>query len=286
MDLMLVDVSGIAHRAFHSTGGLTLRGQPIGTTFGVFAETKQLIQMYPTFVIVMCYDAGYAARQKAFPGYKATRRDKQRTEQEQFDRVAFLQQLDALPEVLHRAGLKNHVKVTGWEADDVIACLAKRYAAHDHRVLIVSSDADMYQLLGPRVRIIPSAARKNEVRTLAWFRGEWGIDPESWPLVKALAGCSSDNIPGIRGVGEKTAARYVRGEAIREALAVAIRSDAGAAVVGRNLSLTRLPHHEFPDTEAPNALPIFPKRDAWNEVCREFRFRSLMVANGETGFQD
>jgi 5'-3' exonuclease len=108
-------------------------------------------------------------------------------------------------------GYRNIVWQDGYEADDLIAALCKRFTPKSKDdAIIVSSDADLFQLLSnPRVSIWNP--QKKVLLTGEKFREKYGIDPTMWASVKAVAGCLSDNIRGIDRVGEKTAIKFLAG---------------------------------------------------------------------------
>jgi 5'-3' exonuclease len=116
--------------------------------------------------------------------------------------------------MLPEAGFVNCFSVQGYEADDIIAETCR--ILKDRRVMMVSSDKDLYQLLD-RDRHFMWLPAKQETYTEKKFRAETGLHPQQWVKVKALAGCSSDNIPGVKSIGEKTAIEYLRDGVITEA---------------------------------------------------------------------
>lgn len=112
-------------------------------------------------------------------------------------------QIDPIKRIVSALGISEEV-VNGHEADDCIASLSRRFA-RERPVIIVSGDKDLKQCLGPNVYMWDPAAKEEKLLTAAEFSAEEGVEPEQWPDVQALTGDSSDNIPGIPGIGPKTA---------------------------------------------------------------------------------
>ena len=133
-------------------------------------------------------------RHEIFPLYKANR---DATPED------LVRQLDPIHRMVRALGLRLEVS-QGCEADDCIASLAARFAA-EHPVIIVSGDKDLKQCLGPNVYMWDPASKEEKLVSEADFTAESGVTPAQWPDVQALIGDTSDNIPGVPGIGPKTA---------------------------------------------------------------------------------
>src|SRR4051794_27461103 len=148
----------------------------------------------PTAVV---WDAGMSGRDEVSEDYKAGRRSRPDLLKEQWPH------LDPLVDAF---GYTN-VKVPGFEADDVIATLADRAAAQDIEVMIVTGDRDMFQLIQPHIKVV--ATSRGITETKIYDReaviDRYGIPPELIPDFYGLKGDTSDNIPGVPGIGDKTA---------------------------------------------------------------------------------
>ena len=209
---ILLDVNYLAYRAFHSTGDLHFKNSPTGVTYGVLSEALRVMERFQTKLVCWCFDYGKPLRTGLLPGYKGARKKarKEKTEAEKQAHENLKIQLDSMRTGLLRdLGFKNVFFEKGFEADDVIAKLAQTIP-HPHESIVVSSDQDLYQLL--TANSMNWNPHKQELLTHDKFCRVYGITPQQWIDVKALAGCSSDNIPGIPGVGEKTAIKYLKGE--------------------------------------------------------------------------
>jgi DNA polymerase I len=266
---LLYDVSYLAWRAAHSTGELSYKGSGTGVIYGILREIINLRDLHDTDRMVFCFDhkRKYLKRKELYPGYKA-KRDNNRIDEELYKQVH--RQLNVLrTQVLPDLGFQNILYEKGYEADDLIASVAENLQ-QGHKSIIVARDADYYQLLGPRCIIWNPNTRK--AVTAASFEETYGVCPSQWADVKAIAGCSSDDVKGVRGIGDKTAAAFLCGKlkagSVKHVLIV--RND---KVWKRNLPLVKLP---FAGT------PVFKLcRDTfdgkkWKRVCRHYGFRSLL----------
>lgn len=160
--------------------------------------------------IFICVDDKESKRKDIYPAYKGKRKKDELL-------VSFFPFFDYVAEeILPKMGFKNIVKAPGLEADDIIASICAK--ENKLPLVIFSEDADLYQCLKYNVSmmsVMRSTAANASIMDVARFRRIWGIEPEQWIDVKSIAGCATDNVPGIKGVGEKTAIKYLKGELTR-----------------------------------------------------------------------
>src|SRR5271154_3764513 len=198
--LILVDGSGYLYRAFHALPPLTTsRGEPTGAVLGVLNMLNKMIKEEAPDRIAVVFDApGRTFRDDLFDQYKAHRApmpDDLRS------------QVQPLLEAVAAMGLPL-LRVTGVEADDVIGTLARQGAESGYDVLISTGDKDMAQLVGPRVGLINTMFNTRLDRD--GVKAKFDVFPEQIADYLALVGDTSDNIPGITGVGAKTAAKWLK----------------------------------------------------------------------------
>src|SRR3984957_12943657 len=197
--LILVNGSGYLYRAFHALPPLTnTRGEPTGAILGVLNMLNKMIKEEAPDRIAVVFEApGRTFRDDLFDQYKAHRLpmpdDLRSQVQPLFDTVAAM----GLP----------LLRVPGVEADDVIGTLAKQGAESGYDVLISTGDKDMAQLVGPNIGLINTMSNTRLDR--AGVKAKFDVFPEQIVDYLALVGDSSDNIPGITGVGAKTAAKWL-----------------------------------------------------------------------------
>ncbi len=174
---------------------------------------------------------------------------------------------DYLPDI----GYQNIFSLSGYESDDLMATLAN-HAPHDERVILITGDSDLYQCLR-HDSVSLYSPQKKKLLTERWFRATYDIAPAQWALVKAIAGCSSDNVKGIRGVGEATALKYVQGKLPQDSKAYkSIRCSTGCDTVRRNRALVELP---FSDCPIPLLVKDAFSRKSWQRVCGKLGAQSL-----------
>lgn len=201
---LLIDSNYLCWRAHHTVGMLDN-----GVTFGFLKDLRYLINQFATSKVAFCFDVGRSKRAKLYPDYK---RRGIRTDAEQIMHHKVGCEINLIRnEHLPFLGFKNIFWQDGYEADDLIASVLNRMDQETYdqnqEVIIISSDADLFQLLDENVSIYNPT--KKELLTEQLFTKRYGITPKQWPMVKAIAGCKSDTIQGVRGVGEKTAIKYL-----------------------------------------------------------------------------
>ena len=221
--LILVDGSSYLYRAFHALPPLTnSKGEPTGAVLGVLNMLNKMIKEEAPDRIAVVFDAsGRTFRDDLFDQYKAHRApmpDDLRS------------QVQPLLDVVVAMGLPL-LRVSGVEADDVIGTLAKQGAEQGYQVLISTGDKDMAQLVGPQVGLINTMSNTRLDR--AGVKAKFDVFPEQIVAYLALVGDSSDNIPGITGVGAKTAAKWLNQYQTLDEL-IAHAGDIGGKV-GENL---------------------------------------------------
>jgi DNA polymerase-1 len=203
-ELFLIDGNSLAYRAFFALPEsiATADGRPTNAIYG-FASmmAKILIEHRPRAVIV-AWDAGMSGRDLEYEPYKAQRRPRPDLLSEQWPH---------LPPLAEAFGFHN-VKVEGWEADDVIATLARRAREAGIPVTVVSGDRDVYQVVGGGVRVMTTSRGVTETKMYdrEGVIERYGVPPELVPDLIGLRGDTSDNIPGVPGIGDKTAAQLLQ----------------------------------------------------------------------------
>lgn len=233
---LLIDTHFLAHRAHHTTGGLSHKEIRTGIIFGIMRETSYLLQKYEPEAVAWCFDSRISKRRDIYPAYKQHRRPQ--NDDDVLRRSRVNDEIKALrTEYLPSLGFRNIFRKKGYEADDIIASLAMESHFAD-QTIIVGSDRDLHQLLSNAVRIY-NPIKKQEY-TFEDFKQEWGCHPATYARCKAAAGCASDNVEGIRGVGEKTAMLWVSGRMPKTHPKYKL-IDGNLHIINRNLPLVTLP---------------------------------------------
>ncbi len=200
---LILDVSNLAWRAHHAVGRLSHAAKNTEVLFGVLRDVLVLQKVHVTNRVAFCFDRGPSLRRKLLPAYKSNREPRP----ERKDVRAQISRLRR--EILPLIGFRNVFSQPGYEADDLVAS-AVAAVPRPGRSIVVSGDKDLLQLLSDRVCVWN--VQKKATFTKADLREAFGVSPKEWVAVKAIAGCSTDCVPGVDGVGEKTAARWLRGE--------------------------------------------------------------------------
>ena len=202
--LLLVDGHSQAYRAYFGvkTPLATRAGEPTSAVFGFVRKFLSILRDYHPDNIIVAFDTGSTWRHEEYDGYKATRDSMPDDMPGQLARIQEF--LDAM-----------HIPVVtyeNYEADDVLGTLAKEAAGEGYDVLILTGDRDMFQLVSDKIKILYTRGGPNP-QTVVFGPEElderYGLTPQQFIDLKALTGDTSDNIPGVPGVGDKTAAKFL-----------------------------------------------------------------------------
>lgn len=246
---LLIDVSYMSYRAFFSTGQLSHQGEATGVVFGVLRDIDLLTEQHGASRCMLAFDwGGGGHRSLLMPDYKISRRTKKRTPEEEEALEQFYAQVAKMrTKIFPALGYRNIHRCRGYEADDILAYYAERIIPPDDAV-IITGDNDLWQCLRGNVRWYNPTQKR--LVTFESFRDEYKLDPSQWADVKALAGCGSDDVPGITGIGDKTAAKWFRNQLKPDSKAYQSIS-ANLDVHVRNIPLVRLP---FPGLDMPELV--------------------------------
>jgi len=280
--LLIVDGHAYAYRAFHAIR--ELRGPAGRPTNAIYGFAKMLEKMRsalkPAHMIVV-WDGGLSGERTAMlPEYKAHRPEMPGD---------LRPQLDEIEGYLAAAGIASFCG-DGIEADDYIACLARQAASVGWQVVIASADKDFMQLVSARIGLLNPNDKAGTIWSAEQVRAKAGVEPEQVADWLALMGDAVDNIPGVPGVGPKTAADLLKqfgsaagllarlDEVKSEKLRTSLRSS--AENVRRNLELVRL--HEVPCEFTPERLAVKPAdREALRGLFRRWGFNGMLAALDE-----
>ncbi len=198
--LFLIDSSSYFYRAYYALPPLTnSKGVPTGATLGYARMLMKLIKEANIRYGACLFDSHESLRKQSYEEYKANRKGMPED---------LLSQVDSLTDISYLLGF-NTFRLKGYEADDLIAYIVNNFSKKlSIPTCIVSSDKDLKQLLSDQVFIYD--ALKNKIITARDFEEEYGIQPNEYLYVLALMGDASDNIPGIKGIGEKTAFSLIK----------------------------------------------------------------------------
>jgi DNA polymerase I len=277
-ELFLIDGNSLVFRAFFALPEsiATSKGFPTNAIFGFASMLVKIITDYGAKPTLVVWDAGLSGRLEVYEEYKAGRRDRPDLLSEQWPH---------LQPLVEAFGYDN-LKVPGYEADDVIATIAGRAREKGIEVMVVTGDRDLFQLIEPGVRVM--ATSRGITDTKVYDRraviDRYGIPPELIPDFVGLKGDTSDNIPGVPGIGDKTASQLLQEHGDLEGVLSNIDSISGAK---RKQNLTE--HSEDArvskvlatanreidvDVDLDHLVAREPDRSRLRETFREFELRA------------
>ena len=201
MKLMILDGNSVVNRAFYGVGYLSSRsGQPTGAIYGFLNILQSLLDEESPDALAIAFDEkGPTFRHEAYEGYKATRKPMP-------DDLAT--QLPILKEILAAMNIPMYA-LSGWEADDILGTAGRICGENNWDCVIVTGDRDSLQLVDDHVTVKLVTTKGGKTQSVNYtpsvFEAEYGFAPKGLIDLKALMGDSSDNYPGVPGVGEKTA---------------------------------------------------------------------------------
>ncbi|MGH2831963.1 MAG: DNA polymerase I [Solirubrobacteraceae bacterium] len=277
--LFLIDGPSLVYRAFYALPEsiATSTGVPTNAIFGFASMLVKIVSEYGVCPTVVAWDAGTSGRTEMFPEYKAQRRSRPDLLKSQWP---------AMEPLVAAFGYRN-IKLEGYEADDVIGTLAERARQAQVPVMILTGDRDAFQLVDAQglVQVMATARGITETRVYDHeaVRERYGIPPELIPDFYGLKGDTSDNIPGVPGIGEKTASELLQRFGTLEAVLAHIPKISGAkrkqnlaehtenALLSKRLATVQLDLKlDFdPNAEASNE----PDRSQLREFFRQYELR-------------
>ena len=273
--LYLIDAHAYLHRAFHALPPLTTsKGQPVGAIYGFMRMVLKIEKQYKPDYMAVCFDtAAPTFRHQAYAEYKATRKETDR---------ALVSQFPLAREAIQALNLAGFEK-DGFEADDLIAHFTRQGRAKGWEVVIVTGDKDALQLIGDGVRVL------NESKDILYgpeeVKERYGVSPEQIPDFFALIGDASDNVPGVSGIGPKTATKLIQDYGTLDALLKAaptitgkvgtlLQAHAEEAVKSR--SLVTLDHDVPVDIDWDKCRITSPNVDVLLPFLQKVEFQALL----------
>lgn len=281
--VFILDAHAFLHRSYHALPKFsTSKGEEVGALFGFTRLLLKILKERRPEYFAVCFDSkGGTFRDEMYREYKANRAETE---------PALVGQLKAARELVAALGLKG-VYLQGYEADDLIATIARRAAAAGMEAVIVSGDKDAAQLVGEKVKMWDGSSP--DFTGPEAVEKKYGLPPALLPDYFALTGDSSDNVPGVAGVGPKSAVKLVQTYGPLEKILAAASDPALAAAdkalakVARDIENARLSRRLVAlDKDAPieEGLDIFrpaaPGGPELEEMARRLEFKDLLALAG------
>src|ERR671933_272170 len=279
-ELFLIDGNSLVYRAFFALPETiaTSRGQPTNAIFGFASMLVKIISEHGVKPTLVVWDAGMSGREAEYEEYKAGRRARP-------DLLA--EQWPHLEPLVEAFGYRN-LRVEGYEADDVIATIAHRAAGEGIEVMVVTGDRDLFQLIDGHIRVM--ATSRGITDTKLYDRpaviDRYGIPPELIPDFVGLKGDTSDNLPGVPGIGDKTASQLLQEHGSLEGVLASIDKISGAkrkqnltehaddARISKQLA-TMVEDVEVP-IDITEQVRSVPDRSKLRDAANEFELRAVI----------
>lgn len=289
--VIVVDCSALAYAAFYAFGHLSYSGTDTGVIYGFFSKLRQIGEKFKTGKFILCWDAKYTHRHKDYKGYKQKRQDKRNemTEQEARARMSFIEQVEILrDDAVPAMGFKNNFHLDMYEGDDLLAVWVRRMSKKGYRVIMVTSDQDMYQVLDCCDMFSP--AKKGKLFTHENLQKEYGIKADQWAMAKAIGGCDGDGVIGIYGAADpkkptSKVLKYLQGQLTNGKIFDRIESKEGRRTIKKNLPIVTTPYK-------PELMPrMILRRDKFTIkkfilTFERYGFRSFLERDGLEKWKD
>ncbi len=278
--MFLIDGNSLAYRAFFALPEsiATADGRPTNAIYGFASMMAKILIDHSPKAVIVAWDKGWSGREKVYAEYKSQRKSRPDLLKEQWP---------ALAPLAEAFGFRN-VDVEGYEADDVIATLARQASEAQIPVMIVSGDRDVYQLVRDGIRVMTTS--RGVTDTKIYDRDgvieRYGVPPELVTDFIGLKGDTSDNIPGVPGIGDKTAAQLLNQFGDLEGVLGSVDEISGAkrkqnltdhaedARISKQLA-TMVEDIEVP-IEVSKTLRSTPDRTKLRDAANEFELRAVI----------
>lgn len=281
---IIIDSSGVGYGALYTTGELSDMGKETGVIFGFFGKILTYAEKFKSKDFYFCFDHKESYRKLLYKEYKENRNGDNRTEEELRKKASMYKQMRELKnKALYDFGFRNIFWQYGFESDDLMFLLSKKLYSkrkeEKEEILMVTGDSDMFQALDYCSIIDP---RKSEKFTKKDFCDKFGILPNQWAECKAIGGCSTDYVKGVKGFGDpksfkSKAIKYIKGEITSGKSFDFLKSKESQKIIKRNLKLVELPYKD----DSHKVKKLILKNDDISkkkmiEVFDRYGFRSML----------
>lgn len=284
---VLIDCSTLVYAALYTTGHLSFEGKQTGVIYGFLKKLLTISKKFRTNDFMLCWDSGVGHRHLDYPGYKG-KREKRKEEYSLEEKEAYesllLQSVQLNHEIMPNLGFKNNFIQSMYEADDLLAYWVNKLKNTNNRIIMITTDADMYQCLDHCD--IWSPVRKTFM-TKKILKEKFGVKPNQWAMAKAIGGCDGDNVIGIEGVADpkkpsSKALKYLQGKLSSGKIKERIESYEGKDIIMKNLPIVTTPYKEH------LMKPMLRRRNRYSKVrfirvFDKYHFRSFL---GKGNFSD
>jgi DNA polymerase-1 len=280
-ELFLLDGNSLAYRAFFALPEsiATHDGRPTNAIYGLASMWAKMLSEYKPSAVVVAWDAGWSGREKTYSEYKSQRKSRPDLLKEQWPH--FVPLAEAF-------GFTN-IRVEGYEADDVLGTLAREAQEVGIDVMVVSGDRDVYQVVGDGIRVMSTGRGVTDTKVYDREKviERYGVPPELVTDLMGLRGDTSDNIPGVPGIGDKTAAALLQEFGSLEEVLANVENISGAkrkenltnhaddARISKQLAT--LQYDVETGLDLSEVMALEPDRTRLREMAREFELRQVIA---------
>lgn len=198
---VLIDGKYFLYRSINARVDLSYGDLKTSMVYLLLNAIKSVTKKFSADNTIIMWDSRHSLRREIYPDYKRKNKTPDPILQKQFENIN--KEYRNIKNIMREIGFASYNR-RGYEADDLIAQFCKIYKED---IIIASRDEDLFVLLSDKVKIYNPHTK--EILTEKWFEKEYGIAPINWSYVKTIAGCKSDNVQGIKGVGLKTALKLI-----------------------------------------------------------------------------
>lgn len=268
--MAVIDGNAIAHIVKHATKNLSFNGSNTGVLYGLIRKLFHIQEKIFADRYVFAWDSPEELiRHKVYPVYKENRKPQKEAETK-LNSIAIPQFNIARLFMFPIMGFNNHIMLNGYEADDIIAKICEQFQ-EEYEIIIITRDGDLYQLLRDN-KISMYDPVKFGYTTQRTFEAKYNIKVNQWAEVKAIAGCSGDNVIGVNGVGETTAIKFLNNE-LKPTSKKFKDIVAEQEKIISNLQLVMLPWEPTPDV---GLVEDSLSQQGFIDACTQYGFQSYL----------
>ena len=287
--ILLVDISFLLHQSRATLPPVETKKQiQTGLLYGVLNSLQELMREMATNKVILCIDSKRSLRKEIYPAYKG-KRNNSLSEQEIEFKNKVTSQFPKVIKLLQEIGFQGYM-FDGYEADDIMASITR---FNDKKFILITPDHDMYQLLDNK-RVTQYSPQQKAWMSEKILKEKMGITPLQFAMLKALAGCKSDNVSGIMGIGEKGAISYMLDKMNPSSKAYAkIKTAFEDGEVGLYTKLVALPFENTPVISLKKTKFKYSYK-TFEKICKKRKLKSFMkkkkywkkLFNGDLNVED
>lgn len=281
MKTILIDGKFLIYRSMTATSVLTYNDMVTNIHYYFLSTIKSVCSKFNTSDVIILWDSNYSYRKLVFPEYK---RKVNKLEPNLLKQIEYINSMyNGFRRDMKELGFASCIR-RGLEADDLFALYCNQYK--DKEIIMVSKDADLYQLLEKK-RVVMFDPKKKKQYTEKMLMEEYGLTPKQWITYKQINGCNSDRVPGIPTIGEKTTIKLILNTASEKQKNIVLNNP---GILERNLKLVKLPFDvKIIDKDYKHLYNLKLKttgikKENFIDLCQKMGFKSFLNNISEWDF--